>query len=52
MKYLVKSNLHHDGKPYAIGKTVSIDDEEQAKSLIDADVIEPAKEAGKSGARQ
>jgi len=41
--FTVKSNLHHDGKAYAAGKTVKIDDDEQAQALLDVGAIEAPK---------
>lgn len=45
--YRVKTPLHHDGKSYEPGKTVKIDDDAQAKALLDVDTIEPLKDEKK-----
>lgn len=42
--YRVITNLHHDGKAYAAGKTVKIDDDDQAKALFDVKAIEAVKQ--------
>ena len=39
-QYLVLSNLHHDGEPYAPGDTIALDPI-SAKPLLDAGVVKP-----------
>ena len=45
--YRAKTPLHHGGKPYDLGNTVKIDDDAQAKALLDVDTIEPLKDEKK-----
>jgi hypothetical protein len=42
-KYTVKTPLHHDGKPYAIGAVVKIE-EERAVRLLELGVVAPVEE--------
>ncbi len=46
-KYLVKSPLSHDGKDYAIGKTIDLDEAVAATHI--PDVLEPVPTSASKG---
>ena len=48
--YVAKTPIEHDGKPYAEGETIELDDEIDAPALLAVDAIELAgKKAAAAG---